>query len=305
MKVHIVCQRFKQDRVLSRFTRYLVDRWGWTASRRPDRKADLNYWLAYLEWERFRDFDRTPTAAFMTHTEDRMIDPDKYRLYFDAAQKVDLRVCMNEASRQELEDLNGWSLQVPLPLDKGHLPLKSALPGEIPVVGFSGKAYRSGRKGADLAERLVRDFGSRCRFAGSGKKWPCPTRWYSWTEMPRFFQSLDVYVSTAVVEGGPMPTLEALATGVPVVIAAGVGLHDELPVVKGIYRYDKGDYEDLRRALEEALGMYREIDRNALREATRPHCVDAWCVATRDAFQQLLEGGNEGRGSRACLPAAL
>ncbi|MGB5752266.1 MAG: glycosyltransferase, partial [Thermoanaerobaculia bacterium] len=268
MKVHIVCQRWKQDRVLSRFARYLVERWGWSVSRRPHAEADLNYWLAYLEWERFKGFDRTPTAALMTHTEDQINDPGKYRLYYDAARDTDLRVCMNEVSRQELEDLFGLSLRFPLPLDKGHFPLKSALPGGTPLVGFSGKAYRSGRKGADLAERLVEDFGGRCRFAASGKKWPCPTRWYNWMEMPRFFQSLDVYVSTSLVEGGPMPTLEALATGVPVVIAAGVGLHDELPAVKGIYRYEKGNYEDLRRALESALGEYRDVDREHLREAT-------------------------------------
>ena len=288
MKVHIICQRWKQDRVLSRFTRYLVDRWGWTANRRPDRQADLNYWLAYLEWERFKEFDQTPTAAFMTHTEDQINDPEKYSMYYDVAQQSDLRVCMNEASRQELEDLYGLTLRFPLPLDKGHFPLKSASPGGTPLVGFSGKAYRSGRKGADLAERLVGDFGGRCRFAASGKKWPCSTRWYGWQEMPQFFQSLDVYVSTALVEGGPMPTLEALASGVPVVVAAGVGLHDELPAVKGIYRYEKGNYEELRRALDAALGEFREIDRSLLREATIPHSIDGWCEATKAAFEQLL-----------------
>ena len=288
MKVHIVCQRWKQDRVLSRFTRYLVDRWGWTAGRRPDRRADLNYWLAYLEWERYKSFERTPTVAFMTHIEDQESDPDKYRLYFDAARDADLRVCMNEESRLELEALYGPSLRFPLPLDRHHFPLKSAPCGESPLVGFSGKAYRSGRKGADLAARLVEEFGGRCGFTASGKKWPCPTRWYSWAEIPGFFQSLDIYVSTSLVEGGPMPTLEALATGVPVVIASGVGLHDELPAMQGIYRYEKGSYEDLRRALDKALSECREVDREALRAATRPHSVEAWCEANKTAFEELL-----------------
>jgi hypothetical protein len=288
MKVHIVCQRWKQDRVLSRFARYLVDRWGWTVGRRPQRKADLNYWIAFLEWQRFRGFDSTPTVAYMTHPEDEIEDPDGYRLYYDAAEEADLRVCMNELSRQELEDLYGRSLRVPLPLDTKHFPLKSAPAGNTPIVGFSGKAYRSGRKGEDLAERLVEDFAGRCGFMASGKKWPCPTKWYSWQEMPGFFQSLDVYVSTSVVEGGPMPTLEALATGVPVVIASGVGLHDELPDMKGIFRYEKGDYEDLRRALDEALGDYRDAARALLRESTRPHTVDNWCEATRTAFEEFL-----------------
>ncbi len=288
MKVHIVCQRWKQDRVLSRFARYLVDRWGWTASRRPDRKADMNYWFAFLEWEHFQDFEQTPTVAYMTHAEDRIKAPEEYRLYYDAARKADLRVCMNEASRQELEALCGLALRFPLPLDKEHFPLKSTVSGDPPLVGFSGKAYRSGRKGADLAERLVKDFGSRCRFEASGKKWPCPTKWYAWKDVPQFFQSLDVFVSTSMVEGGPMPTLEALATGVPVVIAAGVGLHDELPAVEGIYRYEKGNYEDLRRALDRALDGYRQVDRKLLRAATSPHDVDNWCEANRRAFEEFL-----------------
>jgi glycosyltransferase involved in cell wall biosynthesis len=288
MRVHIICQRWKQDRVLSRFTRYLVDRWGWTAGRRPDHKADLNYWLAYLEWEHFQGFERTPTVAFMTHKEDRISEPEKYQLYYDAAREADLRVCMNEASRQELESLYGLALRFPLPLELGHFPLKSRSAGDRPVVGFSGKAYRSGRTGADLAERLVEDFRDRCKFTASGKKWPCPTRWYSWNDMPRFFQSLDIYVSTALVEGGPMPTLEALATGVPVVVGAGVGIHDELPATKGIYKYAKGDYEDLRRAFELALAEYQQVDRGSLRRATSPHTVESWCVATHEAFQQFL-----------------
>jgi hypothetical protein len=61
--------------------------------------------------------------------------------------------------------------------------------------------------------------------------------------------------------------------------------------VKGIYRYEKGNYEDLRRALESALGEYRDVDREHLREATSPHTVENWCAANRDAFQQFLEGG--------------
>ena len=85
-----------------------------------------------------------------------------------------------------------------------------------------------------------------------------------------------------------MPTLEALATGLPVVIAAGVGLHDELPAVKGIYRYEKGNYEDLRRALDQALSEYRDIDREVLREATSPHTVENWCAANRSAIEDLL-----------------
>jgi hypothetical protein len=67
-------------------------------------------------------------------------------------------------------------------------------------------------------------------------------------------------------------------------------LHDELPAVEGIYQYEKGNYEDLRRALERALGGYRQVDRKLLRASTSPHDVDNWCEATRAAFQEFLAG---------------
>ena len=113
---------------------------------------------------------------------------------------------------------------------------------------------------------------------------------YSWQDLPDFFKSLDVYVSTATIEGGPMTTLEALATGVPVVIPEGVGLHDELPRVDGIHRYRAGDADDLARAVDLALATCAAVDRAALRRAIEPHSVGAWCAGHAQAFSDVFDG---------------
>ena len=291
MRVHIVCKDWKRDRVLPRFTRHLVNRLGWTAGRKPDDRADLNYWMPYYEACRFPDFDATPTAAYITHLDDPAVEPELHRQYREAAGRATLRVCMNRATRSVLEAEHGPTVVPPLPVELDHFTLERKAPGDPPVVGFSGYGYRSGRKGGGLAEALVESFGQRCRFRASGRKWPCPTKKYRWKDMPDFFRALDVYVCTALIEGGPMTTLEALASGVTVVVPDDVGIHPELPEIPGICRYRTGDAEDLARTLDDALATRGTVDREALRAAVGPHSVAAWCEGNRSAFSELLMDG--------------
>jgi hypothetical protein len=289
MRVHIVCKQWKEDRVLARFAGHLRNRLGFTVSKKPNRKADLNYWMAFLEWGRFPQFTATPTVAYMTHQDDPEGDPKLHRLFSSAAAAADLRVCMNQVSRNEVEAQFGRTVAFPLPVEVEHFQLKTESPSKTPVVGFSGYGYRSGRKGGGIAEAVVGPLADRCRFKASGRRWPCPTTLYKWQDMPAFFRSLDIFVCTATVEGGPMTTLEAMATGIPVVIPRGVGIHDELPDVPGIFRYRKGDAEDLISVLGRALDEHATCDRETLRGAIRPHSVEAWCEATHATFRDFLE----------------
>jgi hypothetical protein len=290
VKVHVVHRRWKDDRVLARFARHLAERLGWGLGRRPERRADVNYWLAYYERGRFETFAVTRQAAYFTHVDDPEHEPDMVQLHHETAALVDLRVCMNRVDRDALAAAHGPTVAPPLPVELDHFRLKRKPPRPVPVIGFSGYGYRSGRKGGDLAGELVARLAGRCEFRASGRKWPCPTRMYPWRDVPGFFRGLDVYVSTATLEGGPMTTLEALASGVPVVIARDVGLHDELPDVPGIHRYRAGDADDLVRAVDDALATYATVDRTALRRAVAPHSVDSWCDAHRSAFERLVEG---------------
>jgi glycosyltransferase involved in cell wall biosynthesis len=75
--------------------------------------------------------------------------------------------------------------------------------------------------------------------------------------MPAWFAGLDYYLVTSDSEGGPIPVLEAIAAGVPV-IAPDVGFCWEYPVI----RYSGID--ELRRTLE-WLGAKRDPARAAVR----------------------------------------
>jgi len=116
--------------------------------------------------------------------------------------------------------------------------------------------------------------------------------------MPDFFRSLDVFMCTSRVEGVPMPPLEAMACGVEVVVPKGVGMLDDLPDLPGIWRFNPGNYDDLERALTEALAAKR-ADPQALRAAVADYNTYNWSVDHELAFDEIFRP----RRIAASLPA--
>jgi len=286
MRVNVVCRNPTSDRVLPRFARYLSRYNGWNLSRGANPEYDLNYYLAYFEQQLNKNFVGT-VAAYFTHYEPGA----KGDLYDQVAEMVQLRVAMNEGQLEHLKSF-GPTIVPPLPVELDRFTLRSgagsgARAGRgLPIIGFSGYTYNSGRKGEDLAKKLVSKFESQASFRASGRGWPCPTVGYPWELMPEFFKSLDLFVCPSSIEGGPMTTLESLATGVPVVVPRGVGIHPQLPRIRGIYRYEAGNYRSLEVAVSQALEELGSIDRQALRGAVLANSVEAFCESTRLAFER-------------------
>src|SRR5688500_14181172 len=111
---------------------------------------------------------------------------------------------------------------------------------------------------------------------------------YPWDKLPGFYRSLDVYLCAATIEGVPMPPLEAMACGVPVVIPWDVGMLNELPGHKDIYRYKAGDLESLLEALQSAVS-FGSRDPDGLRAAVSDYSIDNWREGHARAFARLLE----------------
>ena len=130
-----------------------------------------------------------------------------------------------------------------------------------------------------------------CVASGSG--WPVNIVNSTLKGLPQFYNSLDVYVCTALIEGIPMPPLEALACGIPVVIPRDVGMLDELPDMLGIYRYDRGDYEQLLAAVLNAINERGMPDRMALAAAVCEYNPSSYAKAHVEGFEQVLSGKTE------------
>lgn len=286
VRVSIVCRNYTDDRVLPRFARYLAQRLGWQLTRTPDVKADVLYLLGYFEGQGLaRKWPDRTVAAYFTHREEEPPGNAKAQLFDAVGRRVDLRVAMCRKYGEELGRY-GPTIQPPLPVERERfVPVKQAA-HKRPVVGLSGYTYPNRRKGDDLVRGMLKSkVAQRVEWRASGRGWPVPTQRYNWREMPGFYQGLDVLVCPSRVEGGPMPVLEALSCGVPVVVPRGVGLIDELPDVAGIYRYERGDVNGLAQALERAAFAEADVDHEALRAATEPYTVEAFCEEHARAFE--------------------
>lgn len=105
------------------------------------------------------------------------------------------------------------------------------------TVGIVGRNYASGRKGNELRRRIMRSFPARYIFVG--ERWEPEVFWARQHfiiaeayDMPDgkyqgLFRRLDALLVTSKDEGGPIPMLEAMAAGIPV-ISTDVGMSSEI-----------------------------------------------------------------------------
>ena len=277
--IHIVCRRLGADRVLPRLAKTLADTTGWSIGESPIPGVKLNYFFPYLELQR-RDWKETPSAAWFTHKDTK--EPSKAAVWEGVAKRVDLRTLTASIYRKELEQHGLVRMVRPaIELDR-FVPVKKQRGS---IVGVSGWSYEDNRKGEDLITRLSKS-DIKCTLKASGRGWSIPTQCYTWKDLPQFFQSLDLFVCASRIEGVPMPPLEALACGIPVVIPRGVGMLDDLPDIPGIHRFRTGDYNDLYRAVKYALDA--DYNKEQLRNSVSQYNAQNWALDHRAAFEELL-----------------
>ena len=281
MNVHIVCSVPEEDRILPRMAKMLSDCTGWTLGAHARGNCDLNLFLPYLDYTPCG----TKTAAYFTHYDSPY--PGKVARWDRAAREVDLRIVTARRYGEMLAP-SGATAYCPPPLDRVRFSPGAPVRGNRTTVGFSGFVDGGdSRKGQDLAAKLVAEFRA-LNWTAIGRGWPVPTEKIADSALPGWYRTLNLFICTSRVEGVPYPPLEALACGVPVIIPQGVGMLDDLPTLRGIYRFQPGDYDSLRAALARALAEMGLPDRDDLRAATEPYTADAWAVAHEQAIESIL-----------------
>lgn len=303
LAVNILCRNLSEDRVIPRFSRYLRDSLGWVLTATPVKNADVYYLSCYLEEGLLPKNNTRPVAAYFTHREVEPPNGPKTRQFDRLAGEVALRIVTAAQYGDGLAPC-GPTAQIRPPVERERFTIAGRKPGQGGIVaGFSGYKYGNGRKGEDLAKLLIAaKRNGNVTWKASGRGWPVRTVRYQWTDMPAYYQSLDVLVITARVEGVPMPALEALACGVSLVAPYGVGLLDELGEVEGIYRYPAGNPAGLARAFSEAVAGRGRVNREALRAVTEPYTVAAWVEGHRAAFEAAFAAPPAGNDEAEASP---
>jgi hypothetical protein len=289
LNVSVLCRNYHEDRVIPRFSRYLSDNLGWTVTtRKPDPAADVIYLSGYFEAQLLHSWPGKPVVAYFTHKEVYPPNNGKAKLFVSVAKKVNLRIATAVMYAKQLVEF-GPTVQCNPPVERHRFVIPKRGIGKKLVCGFSGYSYSNGRKGENLARQLIRSNpGRSIEWVASGRGWPVPTKRFKWSDMPAFYQSLDILVVTSLVEGVPMPPLEVLSCGGSIVVPNGVGLLDELPNVLGIHRYKRGNIDSLVKALNKAIKARQSVDKKALRAVTEPYSILAWCEQHRQAFEELF-----------------
>ena len=288
MKVNIICRdAHRSDRILPRLARELSRLTGWSVRDDPDNQADINYYFPYLEMVNVK-YNRTLTAAWFTHHD--TMQKGKSPLWDRVAEQVDLRTVSASMYLPKLEAFGPSSVVIP-PLDQGKFVIDpDRARAETITVGTSGFVYPGGRKGEHLISRLNEDapkLGVSLIAIGTG--WPIQkTRTVKWKKLERWYQSIDIYLCTSMIEGVGYGPLEALACGKQVVIPKDVGVFDDLPDYYGIWRYVRGDYDSMYRAIEAATLQIGSVEPEELRQTVSEYTADNWAKSHQASFEQLL-----------------
>jgi hypothetical protein len=255
VRVNIVC---KPGWILERMAREIAARVPEVrvnAGRYMDPRAALNYYMPT------RDFEKCPTdgpaIGLYTHGDTG----------FDLIGRMSICLAMNRTMSARLEAAGAPRVDVVRPgidpADRGPI-----------VFGVIGRVYNSGRKGEALVRAAV-ESGYRVVACGPSQRvrvmareqWPCAQP-FTMDNRADFYRAIDYLLVPSLEEGGPMPVIEAIAHGVPV-IAPDVGWCWEFPVI----RYACGDWSSLDAVL---------------RGLTRPPTWEAWADAHARLFREAL-----------------
>ena len=208
------------NRIAEQWSRYLPEI---TTHHLPDPKADVNLWCNYAMFSTVGRMKKNQCdVGYFTHRE---ADSRLASLFDCCAREMDFCVCMSNNTVGQLPD------DVKRRPEKWRIvpgsPHEQFIRGET-TFGVCCTDRPGDPKGARPRKRLeILD----CLAKIAGAEIKTTGGRIPFGDMPGFFQAIDYLVVLADNEGGPLPVLEALAQGVPV-IAPNVGWCWDWPVIR-------------------------------------------------------------------------
>lgn len=284
MKVHLVTNTpyDVNPHVVPRMMKWMADKYGWSiAERKSDPKADVNYYGEYLAWKFANQVDTLKTGW---HTHYEVGTPWKTKIWKEAAKDFDIRLYTSDLYKANLAKY-GPVAKITPGIDREIFQPFSKRPDKN-IVGTAAVGQK--RKGEDLIEKLLSVSNlHNFKLAIVGSYWKWQTNWIPWYDMPIFYSQIDVYLVTSTIEGVPAPPLEALACGVKIVVPNKVGIMDELPEMPGLRHYEKGNFDDMVRAIKTVLSD--KVSQEELRAQTEKYSPEAWCTSNYVAIEKIYK----------------
>lgn len=232
---------------------------------KPTGDADLTF---FLPQSAYQPLDHSITVTYFAHKEDQ---PAAAKLFDRVAGMSDVCVTSSTKYKNILESVGARKVY------KLHLGVDTELFTPLLRLGVVGRTYHTNRKGEWLLAEINNMPMVELCFTGEG--WPTPANYYSSDELAKFYQQIDFLLIPSLIEGGPVPMLEALASGCEVIAPTDIGLVEDFPHIP----YKLGDAADLKRVIEEQLAKKVAL-RNSVLECDWKHHAER----TLEIFSRIL-----------------
>lgn len=270
MKISITCE--KPGWILYRLAEELRNRLSEYEIRINEQvsDADIRY---FVDYSHFSEKSDSLDMGFFTHFEPNS-SGDSWRTKI---RELDFCVAQSESSRRILigEGFPEERIAVIIPGADDSFSPKVRL-------GIIGRTYPSGRKGEHLVKALMEDpeIAGIVSIVAKHKGWGIPV---NDLDYPDFYRSIDFLLLPSLVEGGPVPLIEALACG-KLAIAPPVGYAPQFEHIE----YQTGDLADLKRVI---LGTCRPIFEERYRRSLQVKQYDwtYWAAEHKKVFDNLHE----------------
>ena len=269
MKIRIVTE--KPGWILHRMALELQKRLRNVRINRNWRDADIHYFINYGYCRQMPPSGIT--VANFTHYDPEHLADDFQRV----ARQVDHRIAISEKTAEVLRGIG-------VPDDKITVIIIGADSIFRPklTLGLVGRTYPGGRKGEHLVAALLEDeqIMDGLQIVAANKGWGVPV--WRFDAMPDFYRAIDYLLVPALIEGGPVPFMEALACGTPS-IAPPIGVVPQFTHVE----YATGDVESLKSAVRKVKEDY--VARlGPLASQMEPYDWDRWAEQHRILFERLI-----------------
>lgn len=151
------------------------------------------------------------------------------------------------------------------------------------TLGIVGRVYPGGRKGEHLVHQLLENetLMEGLEIVATNDSWGVPVR--NFDHMPDFYRSIDYLLVPSLIEGGPVPFMEALACGT-LSIAPPIGVIPEFSHIP----YKTGDIQSLVNAITEVKANFL-ARKQRFSDEMREHNWSTWTLQHLELFNRLLK----------------
>ncbi len=247
----------------------------------PTDRADLTF---FLPESAFRPLKHSITVTYLAHKEDHK---GAAALFEEVARKSDCCITSSTKYQQVLEADGAKKVF------KIHLGVDTEMFVPKLRLGVVGRAYHTGRKGESLLAEIIGMSMVELRFTGEG--WPLPADYYSTADLVGFYNDIDFLLIPSLIEGGPVPMLEALSSGCPVIAPSDIGLVEDFPHIP----FQRGNAQDLRRVVEELLQ-----EKLNLRASVLKNDWSSFAKRHLEVFAEIIESQRAGGPTVENIPVA-